>query len=46
MAYVSAGLGGDVLRMIPDRMIILFTRMVYDIVEYGIDVDYFVTLVA
>ena len=44
MAYVSACLGGDVLHMIPDRMIILLARMDYGIVEYGIDVDYFVAL--
>ena len=31
--------------MIPDRMIILLARMDYGIVEYGIDVDYFVALV-
>ena len=44
MAYVSAWWGGDVLHMIPDRMIILLARMDYGIVEYGIDVDYFATL--
>ena len=45
MAYVSAWLGGDVLHMIPDRMIILLARIDYGIVEYGIDVDYFAALV-
>ena len=45
MAYVSAWLGGDVLHMIPDRMITLFARMDYGIVEYGMDVNDFVTLV-
>ena len=44
MVYVSAWLGGDVLHMIPDRMIILLARMDYGIVEYGIDVDYSATL--
>ena len=45
MAYVSAMLGGDVLHMIPDRMIILLARIDYGIVEYGIDVHYFAALV-
>ena len=45
MAYVSALLGGDVLHMIPDRLISLLARMDYGIVEYGIIVAYFVASV-
>lgn len=40
MAYVSAWLGGDVLHMIPDRMIILLVRMDNVIMVYGINVYY------
>lgn len=42
---MSAWLAGDVLHMIPDRMISLLARMDYGIVEYGVDVEYIVTLV-